>query len=142
MLSSARSDQNKSNISLSVRDLPLLIIMEEILKKYNQTILDPNQLKKKVKSKLEKYEQSLKEAEKPTHEVQEDGWITVHNRGSRDPTKKFAKTKKKKEKEKLLNFYAFEVKESKLKKHKELLAKFEEDKKRLAKMREQRKFKI
>lgn len=117
--------------------------MEDLLQKYNESIVDVKALKKKVKKKLDQYEQSVKEAKKPTHEEQDDGWITVHHKGGRDPTKKHSKkTKKGKKTEKLLNFYAFEVKESKLKKHKELLEKFEEDKKRLAKMREQRKFKL
>ena len=111
--------------------------MEKILQKYNQSVVDPVKLKKKIK----KLEQSKKEPPKPTtYEQNDDGWTTVHYKGGRDPTKKIRK--KKKEAEKLVNFYAFEVKEAKLKKHKELLEKFEEDKKRIAKMREQRKFKI
>lgn len=119
--------------------------MENLLQEYNKSIIDVSQLKKKVKKKLERYEASQKVAkQKPTREEQEDGWITVHHRGGRDPAKKHAAKAKRKAKnpEKLLNFYAFEVKESKLKKHKELLEKFEEDKRRLAKMREQRKFKL
>lgn len=118
--------------------------MEEILKKYNESIVDVHNLKKKVKKKLIQYEASVKEAnKKPTHEDQDDGWTTVHHKGGRDPTKKHSKRNKKRRKtEKLVNFYAFEVKESKLKKHNELLKKFEEDKKRLAKMREQRKFRV
>lgn len=121
--------------------------MDKLLKKYNSSIADVNSLKKEVKKKLDKYDASQKEAKKQSHEEQEDGWIKVHNKGSRDPTKKFVKGKKvkknrKKKNENLLNFYAFEVREAKLKKHKELLEKFEEDKRRLAKMREQRKFKI
>lgn len=117
--------------------------MDDLLKKYNSSIVDVAKLKKRVKKKLAQYEQDQKEAKKPSHEEQDDGWITVHHKGGRDPTKKHTKNKKKNRKtEKLLNFYAFEVKESKLKKHKELLEKFEEDKRRLAKMREQRKFKL
>lgn len=117
--------------------------MEDILKNYNQSIVDVHNLKKKVKKKLAQYETSVKEAnKKPKYEDQDDGWITVHHKGGRDPTKKHTKNKKKRKTEKLINFYAFEVKESKLKKHKELLEKFEEDKRRLAKMREQRKFKL
>ena len=118
--------------------------MEDLLKQYNKSIVDVVELKKKVKKKLDNYETSLKEAKKSTHEEQDDGWTTVHHKGGRDPTKKHSLKSKKKRRqtEKLLNFYAFEVKESKLKKHKELLEKYEEDKKRLAKMREQRKFKL
>lgn len=118
--------------------------MDNLTKQYNQSIVNVDELKKKVKKKLEKYETSLKEAKKPTYEEQDDGWTVVHHKNGRDTNKKRikSKSKKKRKTEKLLNFYAFEVKESKLKKHKELLEKFEEDKKRLAKMREQRKFKL
>lgn len=119
--------------------------MDNLLQEYNKSIINVSQLKKKVKKKLAKYEANQKAAkQKPTHEEQEDGWITVHHRGGRDPSKKHAAKSRRKAKksEKLLNFYAFEVKESKLKKHKELLEKFEEDKRRLAKMRDQRKFKL
>lgn len=116
--------------------------MEDLLKQYNQTIVDTVELKRKVRKRLEKYETSLKEAKKPSREEQSDGWITVRHKSGRDATKKHSKGKKRRKVEKLVNFYAFEVKESKLKKHKELLEKFEEDKRRLAKMREQRKFKL
>lgn len=116
--------------------------MDGLLKQYNNSIVDVHVLKKEVKKKLDKYDASQKEAKKSSYVEEDDGWIKVNHKGGRDQAKKHAKVKKKKETEKLLNFYAFEVKESKLKKHKELLEKFEEDKKRLAKMREQRKFKI
>lgn len=119
--------------------------MDKLLKKYNDSVVDVVDLKKKVKKKLDVYETKMKEAKKPTYEEQDDGWITVHHKGGRDPTKKHSaklKKNKKRKDDKVINFYAFEVKESKLKKHKELLERFEEDKKRLAKMREQRKFKI
>lgn len=118
--------------------------MDNLLEQYNKSIIDTIKIKKKIKKELNKYETSLKEAKKPTHEEQEDGWIKVHHKGGRDKGTKSQRSKKNKKKktEKLLNFYAFEVKESKLKKHKELLEKFEEDKRRLAKMREQRKFKL
>lgn len=110
------------------------------MKKYNKSIGDVTKIKRKVKA----IQSRQKEPPKPTsYKESDDGWTTVHYKGGRDPTKKHSKTKKEKSKEeKLVNFYAFEVKEAKLKKHKELLEKFEEDKKRLAKMRSQRKFKI
>ena len=112
------------------------------MRKYNKSIADAAKMKKKVK-KIEARQKQIVQPSK--FEQKEDGWITVHYKGGRDPTKKYDKSKQKKKekkKEKLVNFYAFEVKEAKLKKHKELLEKFEEDKKRLAQMRAQRKFKI
>lgn len=115
------------------------------MKQYNESIPDVGKLKKKVRLKLRQYEESQKQAKKPTYEEQEDGWIKVNHKSGRDPTKKHVhngKRKKRRKTEKLVNFYSFEVKEAKLKKHRELLEKFEDDKKRLAKMKAQRKFKV
>lgn len=115
--------------------------MDDLLKQYNESISDVGGLKKMVKKKLNDYETKVRDSKKPTREPQEDGWITVHHKGGRDHIKRRSK-KKKKEADKLVNFYAFEVKESKLKKYKQLLEKFEDDKKKVATMRHQRKFKL
>ena len=109
--------------------------MDKILQQYNDSVADVAKLKKKAKSICE--DQKAKE-KKPTYEKGEDGWIKV-NRDRKD-TKSVIK--KKKDKVKLINFYAFELKEEKLKKHKELLEKFEQDKKRIMEMRAKRKFKV
>lgn len=116
--------------------------MDRIIAKYNKSIEtnDVARLKKKIK-KIK--DQKKPDEKKPTYEEGEDGWITVHHkRGADKRQTKNNKKKKEETEEKLVNFYAFEVKEAKLQKHKELLARFEEDKKKLQKMREQRKFKI
>lgn len=104
------------------------------MQRYNDSVGDVAKLKKKARRICE--EQKVKE-KKPTYEKGEDGWIKV-NRDRKD-TKNVSK---KKNKVKLINFYAFELKEEKLKKHKELLKKFEDDKKRLMEMRAKRKFKV
>lgn len=110
--------------------------MEQIFDQYNKSVGDVAKMKKKIK----KIRQSQPVQEKkPSHEPNDDGWVTVHHkRGDKHNPRK----KKKKGEERLVNFYSFEKKEAKLQRHKELLEKFEEDKKRLQKMREQRKFKI
>lgn len=100
------------------------------MKKYNASVGDMKEMKKKVKKKLDA---SQKEKPKPTFEHQEDGWITVHRKGARE--NKQIKKKKTKEDKKLLHFYEFEVKMSKIEQHKQLLEKFEADKKRLAEMK-------
>lgn len=110
--------------------------MEQIFEQYNKSVGDVAKMKKKIKKIRDG--QPVKE-KKPSYEEGDDGWITVHHKRNE---KKVPKKKALKEKERLVNFYSFEVKEAKLQKHKELLAKFEEDKKKLQKMREQRKFKI
>lgn len=123
--------------------------MDELLSNYNKSIVNVSELKNKVRKSLQSYEKKESESKKrgkAPKEPDEDGWITVRHKKGRDPTKTIAMKERNKKKikknKKVLNFYAFEIRESKLKRHQELLEKFEEDKKRLAKMRSQRKFKI
>lgn len=104
--------------------------MDQILQKYNETVGDVGKLKK-LTTKVRESQPVIK---KPAYQRDDDGWITVHN-------KKGIK-KRKKEEQRHLYYYSFEKKEAKLLKHQEMLAKFEEDKKRLKKMKEARKFKI
>lgn len=108
--------------------------MDQIFEQYNKSIGDVVKLKKKVQ-KIRK-SQPVKE-NKPTHEEAEDGWIKVNHKRH---DKKIPR--KKKEEKRMVNFYTFEAKEAKIKKHQELLSKFEEDKKKINKMRQQRKFKL
>ena len=106
--------------------------MEKILLRYNKSVEENDivKLKKKVKNIKEP------EKKKTNYEEKDDGWTVVHHKR----TEKKQVKKKSKPKEKLVNFYAFEVKAAKLQKHKELLERFEEDKRRIQKMKEQRKF--
>lgn len=77
-----------------------------------------------------------------------DGWITVTKhtnksfaRTQHDETKVSAKEKKNQKEKKLINFYSFQMKESKMEHLVQLRQKFEEDKKRIAAMKAARKFK-
>lgn len=117
--------------------------MEDLLKQYNESIVDVKELKAKVKNKLDNYANEMKSRSKAPSREEQDGWTLVRQKRGKKPFVDKKKKKKLNEKKfENLNFYAFEVRESKLKKHKELLEKFEEDKKRLAKMKQQRKFMV
>ena len=77
----------------------------------------------------------------------DEGWITVTKQDKKkgkkmrdDDKDKDKKGRRKKKKQHLQNFYAFQVKEDKLNRIQELRKKFEEDKKKIAKMKTERKF--
>lgn len=85
----------------------------------------------KRKEDSKKHKQGLQEPDK-------DGWITV-TRKSPKPVQGKRHRQKKKKKE-LLNFYQFQLRESKRQQIAELRRKFEEDKQKVAEMKSKRKF--
>ena len=86
----------------------------------------------KRKEENEQHKQGL---QKPD----EDGWITVTRKNPKPVQAKRHRQKKKKKE--LLNFYRFQLRESKLRQHiAELHQKFEEDKQKVAEMKSKRKF--
>ena len=84
----------------------------------------------KRKEEIEKHKQRL---QKPD----EDGWITITRKNPKPVQGKRHRQKKKKE---LLNFYQFQLRESKRQQIAELRRKFEEDKQKVAEMKSKRKF--
>ncbi|KAF6031530.1 hypothetical protein EB796_010162 [Bugula neritina] len=86
-----------------------------------------------------------KDARKLADEPDEDGWITVTRNKFSHPPKavkahELKKLRKKKENAALVHFYKNQVTDTKMQRIRELKAKFEEDKKRIQEMRQQRKF--
>ena len=86
----------------------------------------------KRKEENEKHKQGLQEPD-------EDGWITITRKNPK-PVQARRHRQKKKKKE-LLNFYQFQLRESKRQQIAELRRKFEEDKQKVAEMKSKRKFK-
>ncbi|CAB3385804.1 Hypothetical predicted protein [Cloeon dipterum] len=88
---------------------------------------------------------NLKESE---GQADEDGWIKVTKKGRKPGLARkesveqrvLQKESKKKAKKELLNFYTFQIRESKMNHLAELRHKFEEDKKRIAQLRQSRRF--
>uniref|UniRef100_A0A1B6FFG9 RRM domain-containing protein n=1 Tax=Cuerna arida TaxID=1464854 RepID=A0A1B6FFG9_9HEMI len=119
-------------------------------KEYNERIPKVSELQAEVDSYMELYdkrEAAKREAE--NQEVDDDGWVTVTKRG-RNPgfarkesveKRILGKERKKRAKKELLNFYRFQIKESKMNQLMELREKFEEDKKKIALLKQTRKFK-
>lgn len=89
---------------------------------------------------MEGYDKRKEESEKKKQGLQQpdkDGWITVTRKNPKPVQGKRHRQKKKKE---LLNFYQFQLRESKRQHIAELRKKFEEDKQKVAEMKSKRKF--
>lgn len=88
------------------------------------------------------YDKRKEDSEKKKQRLQKpdkDGWITITRKNPK-PIQGKRHWQKKKKKE-LLNFYQFQLRESKRQHIAELRRKFEEDKKKVAEMKSKRKFK-
>ncbi|EEB10461.1 conserved hypothetical protein [Pediculus humanus corporis] len=89
------------------------------------------------------------EEEKALSQQQEDGWVTVTRRGKKpgfarkESVAKHLRrrSEQQRRKKELTNFYTFQIKESKMKNLVALRKKFEEDKRKIAAMKEARRFK-
>ena len=87
------------------------------------------------------YDKRKEDSEKKKKRLQEpdkDGWITITRKNPKPIQGKRHRQKKKKKE--LLNFYHFQLRESKRQHIAELRRKFEEDKKKVAEMKSKRKF--
>ncbi|XP_006036238.1 ribosomal RNA-processing protein 7 homolog A [Alligator sinensis] len=146
--------------SLSLHE-PLLISSEScpvktgILKWiscYAASLVNPEELKAEVDTFMQAYDQKVAEEEAKAVEEEgvpdEEGWVKVTRKGRRPglPRTEAAnlraleREKRKKVRKELLNFYAWQHRETKREHIAQLRKKFEEDKQRIALMRAQRKF--
>lgn len=119
---------------------------------YNNSIPKVKLMKEEIKSFMEKYDLKIKEQiekEKTMGEADDEGWVTVTRQG-RNPgferkestTNKILSQKEESQKKKQLkNFYTFQIRESKMNHIIALRKKFEEDKKKIAMLKQSRKFK-
>lgn len=146
--------------ALALRD-PLLVSTESHpvptgihrwIREYADTLADPEALQAEVDAFMEAYDK--KTAEEETQAQAEEGvpdaegWVKVTRRGRRPvlPRTEAAslrvleREKRKRARKELLNFYAWQHRESKMEHLAQLRKKFEEDKQRIELMRAQRKF--
>ncbi|XP_054288578.1 ribosomal RNA-processing protein 7 homolog A [Macrosteles quadrilineatus] len=135
---------------LSTQSHPLVTGLRKWAAEYNSRVVDASALQTEVDSYMATFDQA--EAERLESEKQtedEDGWVTVTKRG-RNPgfarkesvaNRIMDKEQKKRSKKQLLNFYRFQIKESKMNHLMGLRQKFEEDKKKIALLKQTRKFK-
>lgn len=123
----------------------------ELLEKFKLRDVDPSVLKDEVDSIMAAFEAgeqaAIKERERKLQEVDDDGFMLVKHRNKRKRTEATSRRSsggprpRKKKSYELKNFYSHQKREEKREKLLELRQKFEEDKQKVAKMKEARKFK-
>jgi hypothetical protein len=133
--------------------------VEEVSKMFPYIDADPLELQEEVDSFMKEFDENeemeLAERLRQSKEPDDDGFIKVVSKSKRKRpdndldenvsarkanTASRSRNKKKKPKE-LKNFYRFQIKEAKVKQLDDLRKKFEEDKVKVSKMKEDRKFK-
>ncbi|KAJ9589122.1 hypothetical protein L9F63_017581 [Diploptera punctata] len=136
---------------LSTDETPIICGLQKWCKEYNERIPDVSLLKKDIDNFMEKYDNEESEnaqKEKETMEEDDEGWVTITKRGRKPgfarkesvEKKILGKERQRRSKKELQNFYRFQIRESKMKHLVTLRKKFEEDKKKLVKLKESRKF--
>lgn len=119
---------------------------------YNSTILLPKTLKENIESFMKRFDEESQKQEKKEKELEmedDEGWVTVTKKGKvqsfarseKVESKIMQKEEKNKKRKELKNFYTFQIRESKMKNIVALRQKFEEDKKKIAQIKQSRRFK-
>ncbi|GBP69511.1 Ribosomal RNA-processing protein 7 homolog A [Eumeta japonica] len=119
---------------------------------YNNSVLTTKSLKQKVEEFMSIYDIEVKKADEKEKELENEdneGWVTVTKKGKMQgfartekmENKIMAKEEKGRKRKELKNFYTFQIRESKMKHIVALRNKFEEDKKKIAQIKQSRRFK-
>nr|XP_003419773.1 ribosomal RNA-processing protein 7 homolog A [Loxodonta africana] len=137
---------------VSTESHPVKTGVQKWISEYADSVLDPEALRVEVDTFMEAYDKKIAEEEAKAKEEEgvpdEEGWVKVTRRGRRSvlPRTEAAslrvleREKRKRARKELLNFYAWQPRESKMEHLAQLRRKFEEDKQRIELMRAQRKF--
>lgn len=119
---------------------------------YKNNLLSENELQEAIDTFMENHDKTVEEDRQREADQagvpDEDGWITVTKHGKNKGVPRtevhekraLSKEKKKREKKELLNFYAFQMRETKRQHIATLRKRFEEDKEKISLMRASRKF--
>ncbi|XP_059469879.1 ribosomal RNA-processing protein 7 homolog A [Neocloeon triangulifer] len=119
---------------------------------YDRNIPVVSELQADIDNFMAQYDEKISDEQRKLKETEgqedEEGWVTVTKKGRKPgfarkesvEQRVLAKEGKKKAKKELLNFYTFQIRESKMNHLAELRQKFEEDKKRVAQLRQSRRF--
>ncbi|XP_022095462.1 ribosomal RNA-processing protein 7 homolog A-like [Acanthaster planci] len=138
---------------LSTEDKSLLTGYKKWCSDYTLSRPDVDDLQKEIDDFMQEYDAKVQEEELKAKELEgvpdEEGWITVTRKSAKPAVARTeknqrrlrAKERKKREKTELLNFYTFQMRESKREHIAQLRQKFEEDKQKIAQMKAARKFK-
>ncbi|XP_071556188.1 ribosomal RNA-processing protein 7 homolog A [Temnothorax nylanderi] len=127
--------------------------LEKWCTEYNNTLYDERLMKTDIEEYVTLYDKQVQNriAREKAAEEKDEGWVTVTSgkkRGQFAPTRKEStiskvqqKEEQRKKKKQLLNFYTFQIRETKKQNLAELRKKFELDKKRLQELKQKRTFK-
>ncbi|XP_072699779.1 ribosomal RNA-processing protein 7 homolog A isoform X2 [Canis lupus baileyi] len=142
----------KGPLVVSTESHPVKSGIHKWISNYVDSVLDPETLRVEVDTFMEAYDKRIAEEEAKAKEEEgvpdEEGWVKVTRRGRRPvlPRTEAAslrvleKERQKRARKELLNFYAWQHRETKMEHLAQLRKKFEEDKQRIELMRAQRKF--
>ncbi|XP_063848001.1 ribosomal RNA-processing protein 7 homolog A-like isoform X1 [Scylla paramamosain] len=136
-----------TELTLSTEERPVLTGIRKWQRQYNAGFVKRDRLAEEVKKVMRDYD-AKKERERTAGQQEPDseGWVTVISDKKKKPhlekvdEVKKKKGSKKKKQQQLVNFYSFQQRQAKMNHLAELRKKFEEDKKRIAQMRNSRKF--
>lgn len=127
--------------------------MKKWIDEYKKNFVDAKKLNSEIDEFMLNYdeekEKKEKEEEEKLNQPDEDGWVTVTPKSrksnlaftEKNIEKMKSKQKKKRQQMQLVNFYSFQMKESKKEYIAQLRKKFDEDKKKIEAMKQTRKFK-
>ncbi|KAJ6656318.1 hypothetical protein lerEdw1_003821 [Lerista edwardsae] len=151
-LQSVKSLSTQGPLVISSDSHPVRTGIHKWIAKYEASVVNPAELKAEVDAFMQAYDQKVAEeeakAEKEDGVPDEEGWVKVTRKGRRPglPRTEAAnlraleREKRKRARKELLNFYAWQHRETKREHIAHLRKKFEEDKQKIALMRAQRKF--
>ncbi|EHB11282.1 Ribosomal RNA-processing protein 7-like protein A [Heterocephalus glaber] len=137
---------------LSAVSCPWVLVGREWISDYADAVADPEALRVEVDAFMEAYDKKVAEEETKAKGEEgvpdEEGWVKVTRRGRRPvlPRTEAAslrvleRERQKGARKELLNFYAWQHRETKMEHLAQLRKKFEEDKQRIELLRAQRKF--
>lgn len=137
---------------MNLKQHKILTGMSKWMEQYNSSILTQTSLKEKVENFMKRHDAETKKAEDKEKELEQEddeGWVTVTKRGKvqsfarseKVENKIMQKEEKNKNRKELKNFYTFQIRESKMKHIVTLRQKFEEDKRKIAQIKQSRRFK-
>jgi len=137
------ASENGDKMVVSTIENPVITGLESYCASYNQSFPNIKKLQNEINTWMSDFEESNAEQKV---ESTEEGWTAVKGKGTtrrteEDQNEMKMKAAKKRKKGQLLNFYQFQIRESKKQKIIELREKFEADKKKVDRMKQDRKFK-
>ncbi|KAM9072092.1 ribosomal RNA-processing protein 7 homolog A [Megaptera novaeangliae] len=142
----------KGPLLVSTESHPVKSGIHKWIRDYAESVPDPEALRVEVDTFMETFDEKMAEEEAKAKEEEgvpdEEGWVKVTRRGRRPvlPRTEAAslrvleREKRKRARKELLNFYAWQHRETKMEHLAQLRKKFQEDKQRIELMRAQRKF--